>query len=180
MKDYPFTNQNGKKRPQSKEWSDIRAEIIRVKTELNITDEFFRVLSPYDDYQGIEERTYQTFCKIENGKDRPVWLWKCLKNQSYCASLSALSKDYLFNLINSDETIWIGALDCVNEVSKIWFYEGKIEAALKILTETCFFDEFYFISKKYHWLICITHHDTLVVTGDGMPQKLKTITDSKI
>lgn len=75
MKDYPFINNNGKQRSQSKEWSDIRAEIMQLKTELNLNDSEFRALSPYEDHQGIEETIYQTFCQFEGRITRPTRLW---------------------------------------------------------------------------------------------------------
>lgn len=176
---YPYTNKNGKKRFKSKEWSDIRAEIMQLKTQLNLSDEEFRVLSPYDDYKGIEETIYQTFCKIESGKSRPVWLWECLKQEVYSVYLPEQPEKYLAKLIDSNEAIWIGALCTAKEKSKIWFYEGKIQTMQKLLSETCHFDEFYFISKKYDWLICIYHHDILIATGSDMPQKLKAIANNK-
>ncbi len=177
MKNYPYINKNGKKRFESKEWSDVRAEMIQLKTQMKLTDDEFRVLSLYDDYKGIEETIYQTFCKIENGKSRPVWLWECLKQEVYSAYLSEQPENHLAELIDSNEIIWMGALGTVREKSKIWFYEGKIESMQKLLSETCHFDEFYFISKKYDWLICINHHDILIATGSDMPQKLKAIAD---
>lgn len=178
MKDYPYINQNGKKRPQSKEWSDIRAEIMHLKTQLHLTDESFRALSPYEDYKGIEAQIYHTFCKIENGKARPLALSECLNEQSYYRILSKSAEQYLCDLIDPDETIWLGALGTYKEQSKIWFYEGKIEAIMKILVETYFFDEFYLVSKKYDWLICINHNN-LIAIGKDMPQKLKVIAENE-
>lgn len=175
MRDYPYINKNGKKRPQSKEWADIRAEIMCLKTELNLTDKSFRVLTPYDDYKGIEEQIYQTFCKIENGKSRPVWLWQNLIQETYSMEIKDSLENYLLRLIQPNESIWFGVTGTFNERSKIWFHEGKIEAIIEILDEICFFDECYFVSKKYNWLICSNHHDILMATGKDMPQKLKAI-----
>lgn len=179
MRDYPYINKNGKKRPQSKEWADIRAEIMCLKTELNLTDKSFRVLTPYDDYKGIEEQIYQTFCKIENGKNRPVCLWQNLAQGTYSMEIKDAFENYLLHLIQPNESVWFGVTGTFNERSKIWFYEGKIEAIIKLLNEICFFDECYFVSKKYDWLICITHHDTLIATGNYMLKKLKTIKDTE-
>ncbi len=172
MKNYPYTNTNGKKRFESKEWSDIRAEMIQLKTQFNLTDEEFRVLSPYNDHKGIEEGIYQNFCKISGAKNRPMWLWECLKQEVYSVNLPKLPESYLSELINNNESIWFGALGTVREKSKIWFYEGKIQVIQNLLSEICHFDEFYFISKKYEWLICINHHDILIATGGDMPNKL--------
>ena len=50
MKSYPYINQNGKRRPQNKEWQGVRAEMIRLKSELHISDNEFRPLSPHDNW----------------------------------------------------------------------------------------------------------------------------------
>lgn len=179
MKDYPFINKNGKQRPQSKEWSDIRAEIMQLKTELNLNDAEFRALSPYEDHQGIEETIYQTFCQFEDRRNRPTRLWLSFKQEVYSADfLLEASESYLHTLIDPIETIWLGALGSMQEKSKIWFYEGQILPIQKVLSEIQFFDEFYFVSKKYEWLICINHHDTLIATGGEMPERLKMLCES--
>lgn len=179
MKDYPFINKKGKQRPQSKEWSDIRAEIMQLKTELNLDDLEFRTLSPYEDHQGIEENIYQTFCQLEGRITRPTWLWLSFKQEVYSTDLlPEAPESYLPTLIDPTETIWLGALGSMQERSKIWFYEGQILPIQKVLSGIQFFDEFYFVSKKYEWLICINHHDTLIATGEEMPKRLKTLCES--
>ncbi|WP_230659026.1 DUF6756 family protein [Psychrobacter sp. I-STPA10] len=180
MKTYPFMNspnaQTGKQRLEAKEWSEVRAELMQLKTKLNLSDDEFRMLSPYEDYQGIEEKIYQTFCTIDNGKKRPVWLWHCFKQEKYFTDfLPDAPECYLHKLIDPNESIWMGVFGMAKQQDKIWFYEGKILTIQKLLAELYFFDEFYFVSKKYQWLICINHHDTLIVTGGDMPQKLKAL-----
>lgn len=176
MKGYPLKNQNGKKRPQSKEWSEIRAEMMTLKKQLNLADDEFRALSPYEDHQGIEHRIFDTFCN-ENDKNSP-WKWMCFKKEKYVvANLPQQPECYLHELINPNESIWFGALGMAGCRDKIWLYEGKIETIQKVLSETCFFDEFYFVSKKYEWLFCINHHDVLIATGGDMPNKLKALHD---
>lgn len=180
MKDYPFTNQNSKKRPQSKEWSEIRAEMMMLKQQLNLADDEFRALSPYENHKAIEEQIYQQFCNLTNSNTRPVWLWTCFKQPEYAVSdLPKRPECYLNELINPNESIWVGALGMAGGRDKIWLYECKIKAIQKVLSESCFFDEFYFVSKKYEWLFCINHHDVLIATGGDMPNKLKALYEKK-
>ena len=61
----------------------------------------------------------------------------------------------------------------VNESTKFWLYEGRVEAIQQIISECCLLDEIYLISKKYEWLLCINHHDVLYATGGNMPAKLR-------
>lgn len=179
MKDYQFINKKGKQRPQSKEWSDIRAEIMQLKTKLNLSDSEFRALSPYQDHQGVEETIYQNFCQLEHGKTRPTRLWLSFKQAMYCADLLPEAPEtYLHTLIDPSETIWLGAVSSMQEGSKIWFYQGQIVPIQKIMAQIQCFDEFYFVSKKYEWLLCINHHDTLIATGGEMPERLKMLCES--
>ena len=55
---YP-ENQHGKHRPQSKEWQDIRAELMQLKTQFRLTDDEFRPLSPTENHQAIEKQFIQ-------------------------------------------------------------------------------------------------------------------------
>jgi hypothetical protein len=45
-----------------KSWEPLRAEIERVISDKNIQAADFKALSIYDDWQGIEEKIYFTFC----------------------------------------------------------------------------------------------------------------------
>ncbi|WLF84073.1 hypothetical protein [Moraxella sp. ZY210820] len=45
---YPYFNENGKRRANHKEWDEIRAELSQLKVKLQLTDDEFRLLSPYD------------------------------------------------------------------------------------------------------------------------------------
>jgi hypothetical protein len=46
---------------------------------------------------------------------------------------------------------------------------------LKTIIEESVWDEFYIGSKKYEWLITMTHHDILLATGTNMPEKMQAI-----
>lgn len=173
MKSYPYINQNGKRRPQNKEWQGVRAEMIRLKSELHISDNEFRPLSPHDNWRGIENNIYQTFCHLTSGATKPIRLWQCLEGDVVSANLCEHPESYLQHLLDVNETIFCGVSGSYKEQSKLWLYEGKIRTIQKIMSEVYFFDEFYFISKKYDWLICINHYDLLIATGKDKPKKLK-------
>ncbi|GAA0317615.1 DUF6756 family protein [Psychrobacter aestuarii] len=177
MKRYPYINSNGKKRPQSKEWSDVRAEIMCLKTKLNLTDKFLRMLTPYEDYKGIEEQISENFLNIKSGASNPDWPLQGLVQEAYSVEIKNALESYLLHLVPLNEEIWFGVTETFKERSKIWFYEGRIEGITKILNEICFFDECYFVSKKYDWLIRYDRHDILMVTGKNIPEKLKAIED---
>ncbi len=169
MTNYPFINKNGKYRPNLKEWSDTKANIMQVKKQLNISDDEFRMLSPYENHQGIQEKIYQTFCHLEKDK-RSIWLWHNLKKPFYC--FDYFDECYLEQLIQPTEKIWFVVADCFSGKHKLWLFEGNILTIQKLLTKIRSFDEIYFVSKKFEWLICVNHADTIIATGGDMPQKL--------
>lgn len=76
------------------------------------------------------------------------------------------------HLIDPTEKVWLCVNESVNERTKRWFYEGLIKPIVSVLEES-FVDEVYISSKKYHWLLCINHHDVLIATGHPMVEKLK-------
>jgi hypothetical protein len=55
------------------------------------------------------------------------------------------------------------------------FNQGRVKAIRKVILESCYIDELYLVSKKYDWLICINHHDSLIATGKAMAEKLKNL-----
>lgn len=170
---YP-QNQNGKNRPQFKEWQDIRAELMQLKNQFNLSDDEFRPLSPTKDFKGIEEKIYQTFCKIKPFNQRSNLLWLSFKQTEFWTeNLPDNPENYLHEMIDLNEKIWFVMHDF--SVSKMWFYEGKIQAIQKLIGETHHYEEMYFISKKFKWLFCVTHHDMLITTGEKMPEKLENL-----
>lgn len=131
---YP-QNQNGKNRPQFKEWQDIRAELMQLKTQFNLSDDEFRPLSPTEDFKGIEEKIYQTFCKIKPFNQRSNLLWLSFKQTEFWTeNLPDNPENYLHEMIDLNEKIWFVMHDF--SVSKMWFYEGKIQAIQKLIGET--------------------------------------------
>ena len=153
-------------------WTDLRKEIEKIRKDFGLTDNQFQPLG-LNDWQEIEEKIYQTFCKLTHYKSRPVWLWNYFKLDT--VSISTEQKPYLYldKLIDSGETVWFFVNETVNEADKFWFYQGQVKVIQTIIAETCYIDELYLVSKKYDWLLCINHHDVLVATGQTMPDKLR-------
>ncbi len=173
MTNYPFFNKNGKYRPNSKEWSDSKANIMQAKKQFNISDDEFRMLSPYENYQGIQEKIYQTFCNLQGNNSR-VCLTSNFKQPQYSISDDIeILESYLAELIEPNEKIWFLVADWNN---KRWLYESDLLTIQKLLPEI-YSSEICFVSKKYQWLICIDdyHLDTLYATGGDMPQKLENL-----
>jgi hypothetical protein len=58
---------------------------------------------------------------------------------------------------------------------KFWIYEGTIAPIQKLIEETVGIDEVIIIDKKYHWILSITHHDSIVVGGQPVIDRLKSL-----
>ena len=98
---YP-ENQHGKHRPQSKEWQDIRAELMQLKTQFKLTNDEFRPLSPTENHQAIEKQFIQTFCTVKDGKVGDGWLWQYFKQEEFSAyDLPERPECYLSQLIEN-------------------------------------------------------------------------------
>jgi hypothetical protein len=152
-----------------KNWTGLRSAISKAISDKGLLEADFRPLSVHENCERVEEKIYHEFCTLTHPAARPRWPWTAFKQDTF--SLSCLPNRpecYLDKLVDGDETVWYA----VNEGDKFWFYEGKIKSIQTIIDET-WFDEFCVISKKYAWLICVNHHDSLIATGDIMPDKLR-------
>jgi hypothetical protein len=143
-------------------------EIDAARQLLQISAADFRPLLFTTDWHKLEERIYQSFCRID-GKSRPIWLWERFKSETHSLQLTVPAHTILHRLVPIDEVMWLMAYDC----SDFYFYEGKITAIERIISElTYVMDEYYLISKKLEWLLCENHHDVLIGTGAFAIQQL--------
>jgi len=157
-----------------KSWTDLRSEISNVITEKGLLEKDFRPLSVYENWEKIEEKIYHKFCTLTLPTQRPLWLWENFKLDTFSFSNKQKRPElYLDELVDGDETVWFFVNETINGRDKFWFYEGKIKSIQTIIDETVGLDEFYVVSKKYEWLICINHSDNLIATGNQMPDKLR-------
>jgi hypothetical protein len=150
-------------------WESLRADIETIIKENKLSPAEFKALGIHDDWKAIEEKIYQSFCKLYHPTKRPIWLWEHFKLDSYAI---ILEQPYLYldQLADADESVWFFTN---GDSDKFWFFEGNIKTIIKVIGESSCIDELYVASKKYQWLICINHHDDLIATGEIMPDKLR-------
>lgn len=153
-------------------WTDLRKEIEKIRKDFSLTDVQFQPLG-LNEWHEIENKIYQTFCKLTHHKSRPVWLWEHFKLDTFSVSTEQKHNLYLDKLVDNSETVWFFVNETVNEEDKFWFYQGQIKSIQTIIAEACYIDELYLVSKKYDWLLCINHHDILIATGQTIPDKLR-------
>lgn len=155
-----------------KDWKSIRENIEQVIRENKLGSADFKAVG-INDWEEIEKKIIDTFCDFPlSYKYRPACLSAYFKlDTSSLSNLVEYAPQYVDELIVPEERVWF----FVNDVhSKFWFYEGNYRSVKLIIDET-HWTEFYIASKKYDWLINMTHSDVLLATGKDMPGKLRQI-----
>jgi len=97
------------------------------------------------------------------------WGWQRLKEPQYVLSLVVAPERYLQFFVN-DELIWFIVEDYQN---KMWLYEGYTSFIRKVIPELVHLREYYIISKKYEWLLCVNHHGIVFGSGAELVAKMK-------
>ena len=153
-------------------WTDLRAEIEQTRHRLQLAERDFAPLPLSTNWNRLEERIYHTFCQLQPPTARPLWLWECFRPGAVSFGSDEEPLTQLTSLVDAEETIWLMLNETVNFGDKFWFYQGTPSAIQQVLAECCYLDEIYLLSKKYEWLLCLNHHDTLYGVGAPMQENL--------
>lgn len=153
-------------------WKSIRENIEQVIKEYRIAPEDFKPVN-INEWEEIENKIIETFCDFPlSYKYRPTWLWEYFKfSGTALSNLVEYAPQYLPELLEPEERVWFFVND---HKSKFWYYEGTVRSIQTIIDES-YWDEFYIVSKKYDWLICMNHHEIFMTIGAEIPEKLWTI-----
>lgn len=161
-----------------KNWSYLRADIATKKKELTIADDEFH---PIMEWQIVEDKIEEYFLYKRSNSVKRSWLWNDLKSESYAVRCSRDPYNKLSLLVDEKELVYFLVSETINELTKYWYYEGRIESIMLILGESGI-NEYYLVSKKYKWLLCYNHHDVLIGCGNIIPllKKLEISLDEAI
>ena len=161
-----------------KEWPDLRADIERARQELYVSHDVFAPIQP-NDWQGIEEQIYREFCQLDHPTARPVWLWMTFKKDTAKLALNSWQEqeNIILQLLDQHQRMWLMVNESFNNAEKFWFYECEIEAAMQILADLYYLDEFYLVDKKYNWIVAVDHHNILHVSGQTLAERLRNLTE---
>jgi hypothetical protein len=151
-------------------WTPLRQEIEQIRNNLNFSEDLFKAVG-LNDWKAIEDNIYKKFCKINNYKNKPGWIWNCLKQETYSVKTDNFPAEIIKELLKGESWIWFFVNETVNEKTKFWWYEGEVNPILAIINESALIDEFYLASKKYDWLLCFNHHDILISAGKELASK---------
>ena len=154
-----------------KEWSDLRADIERVRKDLKLSEEDFSEVN-INEWQSVQQNIKINFLHERSHNLSVTWLWNDFKAETFVFACESDPYKKLDLLIDEDEVVWFFVNETVNEKTKYWFYQGRIKAIQEVIGEAVGLDEYYIASKKYKWMLCVNHHDILIGAGDIIP-KLK-------
>ena len=152
-------------------WTTLRQEIEKTRTEFHLQDELKPV--GLNEWIDIEDKLYGDFATITSNRSRPTWIWERLKVDNFGMVTDGRPYQFLKRLIDTDTELFLFLNETVNERDKFWIYEGTIEPIQKIIEETVGIDEVIIVDKKYNWILCINHHDSIIVGGQPMVDRLK-------
>lgn len=147
-----------------KEWPFLRADIERSRKELKINDGEFRELN-INEWNVVQANIEKHFLYQRPSNVGRSWLWNDLKTETFGIVCENDPYDKLDLLINGNEIVYFLVNETINELTKYWYYQGKIGSIISIIGESMGLDEYYLISKKYDWFLCTNHHDVLIGTG---------------
>lgn len=160
-------------------WPLLRKEIERARHALRLTDTNFLPLSAIE-WKQVEETVYSQFCKI-NSTQRPIWLWDSLNTLSPVIKLSLdyWTEPVLTQLLQPMRRVFLYVSEVYKGQEKFWWYEGTVAAIQAVLQEVKGLDEWGVVDKKYNWLLCSTHHDDLVGSGEQIVNAMKQLAASQ-
>lgn len=148
----------------SKEWTDLRSYIERARKDLPIKVEEFRELK-IGEWESIQKNIYYAFLFQRRQETKRSWLYNDFKLEDYAIGCKSDPYERLNLLIDEGELVYFIVNETVNEQTKYWYYEGKINSIIAVIGETVGLDEYYLSSKKYDWLLCTSHHEILIGVG---------------
>ncbi|MDN4616730.1 hypothetical protein QCD85_01380 [Paenibacillus sp. PsM32] len=75
-------------------------------------------------------------------------------------------------LIDRTEQVWFLAPERFYSGKQYWVYEAYVDAIQWIIEQTGM-TEYYIVSKKLQWLLCETHHEVIIGTGEPISGRIQ-------
>jgi hypothetical protein len=152
-------------------WSTLRQEIEKTRTEFHLQD----ILKPVgiSEWKDIEDKLYDTFAIITTHRSRPTWIWERLIVENFGMAVDGQPHQFLSRLVDANTELFLFLNETVNERDKFWIYQGTIQPIRTLIEETVGIDEVIIIDRRYSWILCINHHDNIIVAGQPMVDRLK-------
>lgn len=152
---------------------NARAELTTSISELGL-EPVFKLVSLHC-YRDILQRISSQFTTLGNRANTTRWWWEHLTEPALAIRPNDPVQT-LQHVIPANEQVWFLAEDWSHTKSdgQFWLYESTIEAICKLVNASRAF-EFYVVSKKLSWLICVNHHEYVVASGQQMVSSLQVL-----
>lgn len=132
-----------------------------MRKEIGLKSDSFRELN-ISERNTVQRNIEDKFLYQRSSNVRRIWLWDDLKMESFGVACDKDPYTKLDLLVSENEKVYFLVNETINELTKYWCYEGKVESILSVIGESYGLDEYYLISKKYEWFLCTNHHDVLI------------------
>ncbi|WP_171687640.1 DUF6756 family protein [Paenibacillus planticolens] len=121
-------------------------------------------------WKPVVQKIEESFIQKQHYTNSLHWGWQRLKDPQYVLRMVDTSNRYLKYFVN-DDRVWFIVEDYKD---KMWLYEGDTNFIIKnVIPELMHLREYYLISKKYEWLLCINHDDIVFGSGLEVVNKMK-------
>ncbi|WP_336770840.1 DUF6756 family protein [Paenibacillus sp. MMO-58] len=149
---------------------------------LSIRDEIEELLKSLKSHEHLVERNKNVWRPvIKNIEEKFIqkqhytnslhWGWQRLRDPQYLFRLVDVPNNYIKYFV-TDDRVWFIVEDYRD---KMWLYEGDPNFISKnVIPELMHLREYYLVSKKYEWLLCVNHHNIVFGSGQVIVNKMKT------
>lgn len=144
----------------------IRNEAERVIKECGLDRGRLHEVSKYS-YDNIIHRFTKTF--VTSGDIHRCWDGRIKEFRSTPSTVGIDGEPWyhrLTDFIPSEIPVYLILEDYKGYEPKYWVYEAYPSEIVTLLDEVNGPGEYYIVSKKFDWLICGTHEDTVYCSGD--------------
>jgi len=146
----------------------IRAEIDELLKSLKGHDKLSEVNKKL--WEPIIKTIEERFIQKQHYTNSMHWGWLRIKEPLHVLRLVSSPERYIKHFV-SDEVVWFVVEDYKD---KMWLYEGNTSFITKhVIPELKHLREYFLVSKKYEWLLCIDHHDLVHGSGTGIVNNMK-------
>ena len=152
-------------------WTPLRQEIDKIIREHNLIDSIWAV--SLSDWKSIESTVYDRFYDTKTHRYRSAQIWESLKVVRTGLQTALHPFSVLDRFIDHNTGVYLLLNETINEHDKFWIYEGTILPLQVLISESEYTDEVTIVDKKFNWILCINHHDMIVVGGQEMVDKLE-------
>jgi hypothetical protein len=151
---------------------NMRSTLATAARDAGCSDADFSLVSLHE-YQRVLDQIVDRFCGARRGVLNATWLWQHLVGPKETIQ-TARALEYLEALLPLDDRVWFIAEDwyCTKKHGNYWLYETTVSAAIRVLREAHAF-EYYLVKRDLSWLVCETHHDVVIGTGQEVVRSMQ-------